>query len=153
MNEKYLLLKSVWQCNMMSSWTLTLPGLTSISFWTERGTVLLHVVGQLQQIFANVRANSWIHLDAEGKEFNGIIQLLSNFFWEDLGHDDLLEHYHPSWITLLYTAKISIKQSGFSPESFYQLMNNSTWITNLYYTLWSSKKDVGEVSTRVTEKS
>jgi hypothetical protein len=53
-------------------------------------------VVQLQQIFANVRANSWIYLDAEGKEFRSIIQLLTNFFKEDLGHDDLLEHYHPS---------------------------------------------------------
>ena len=70
--------------------------MTSISFWTERGTILLHVVVQLQQIFANVKANSYIYLDAEGKEFNSIIQLLTNFIKEDLGHDDLLEHYHPS---------------------------------------------------------
>jgi hypothetical protein len=53
-------------------------------------------VVQLQQILANVRANSWICLDAEGKEFRSIIQLLTNFFKEDLGHDDLLEHYHSS---------------------------------------------------------
>jgi hypothetical protein len=46
-----------------------------------------------------------------------------------------LEHYHSSWIIFLYTTKISIKQSGLSPESFYQLKNNSTWITNL---LWVS---------------
>jgi phosphotransferase system HPr-like phosphotransfer protein len=76
--------------------TQTLSGLTSISFWTERATVLLHVVVQLQQVFANVRANSEIYLNAEGKEFNSMIQLLTNFFKEDLGHDDLLKHYHPS---------------------------------------------------------
>jgi hypothetical protein len=53
-------------------------------------------VVQLQQIFANVRANSYIFLDAEGKEFNSVIQLLTNFFKEDLDHDDLLENYNPS---------------------------------------------------------
>jgi hypothetical protein len=70
--------------------------LNPISFWPERATVLSHVVVQLQKIFANVRANSEIYLNAEGQEFNSIIQLLTNFFKEDLGHDDLLEHYHPS---------------------------------------------------------
>jgi hypothetical protein len=53
-------------------------------------------VVQLQQMFANFRANSYIYLDAEGKGFNIIIQLLINCFKEDLGHDDLLENYHPS---------------------------------------------------------
>jgi hypothetical protein len=31
-----------------------------------------------------------------------MIQLLTNFFKEDLGHDDLLKHYHPSWNIFLH---------------------------------------------------